>query len=139
MPQHVREYNPISPSMGVYLATVMNSADVNRSGRLEVSIPALQTYKDAPDRSVADVTYTVRYCSPFAGQTPVRDARGTNSGDFHATQKSYGFWAVPPDLDTRVLVICSRIWGVNVSLSLIFYFFIIILFLVHVSFFFIKK
>ncbi len=108
MPQHVREYNPISPSMGVYLATVMNSADVNRSGRLEVSIPALQTYKDAPDRSVADVTYTVRYCSPFAGQTPVRDARGTNSGDFHATQKSYGFWAVPPDVGTQVLVMFAN-------------------------------
>ncbi len=94
--------------MGVYLATVMNSADVNRSGRLEVSIPALQTHKDAPDRSVADVTYTVRYCSPFAGQTPVRDARGTNSGDFANTQKSYGFWAVPPDIGTQVLVMFAN-------------------------------
>ena len=108
MPQYKRKFNPIQPSMGVYIGTVMNSADVNRSGRLDVSIPALQTHKDAPDRSVTDITYTVRYCSPFAGQTPVRDARGTNSGDFHATQKSYGFWAVPPDIGTQVLVMFAN-------------------------------
>jgi len=70
-----RKLNPITPSMGVYLATVASSADVNRSGRLDVQIPALQTVNDQSDRSIDKTTYTVRYCSPFAGQTPARDAK----------------------------------------------------------------
>ena len=92
--------------MGVYLATVTNTADVNFSGRLDVQIPALQKTNDASDRSVEKTTYTVRYCSPFAGQTPARDAKG--NGGFESTQKAYGFWAVPPDIGTQVLVMFAN-------------------------------
>ena len=101
-----RKLNPITPSMGVYLATVASSADVNRSGRLDVQIPALQTVNDESDRSIDKTTYTVRYCSPFAGQTPARDAN--SNGGFESTQKSYGFWAVPPDIGTQVLVMFAN-------------------------------
>ena len=106
MPTHKRKVNKIQPSMGVYIGTVMNSADVNRSGRLDVQIPALQVTNDASDRSVDKTTYTVRYCSPFAGQTPARDAN--SNGGFESTQKSYGFWAVPPDIGTQVLVMFAN-------------------------------
>ncbi|HAI38900.1 MAG TPA: hypothetical protein DCM40_12655, partial [Maribacter sp.] len=92
--------------MGVYLATVTNTADVNFSGRLDVQIPALQKTDDASDRSVEKTTYTVRYCSPFAGQTPARDAN--SNGGFESTQKAYGFWAVPPDIGTQVLVMFAN-------------------------------
>jgi predicted chitinase len=49
-------------------------------------------------------TYVVRYLSPFAGSTSIRH-EGTNSSDFNDVQKSYGFWAVPPDIGTTVMVI----------------------------------
>jgi predicted chitinase len=49
-------------------------------------------------------TYVVRYLSPFAGNTSIRH-EGTNSSDFNDVQKSYGFWAVPPDIGTTVMVI----------------------------------
>jgi hypothetical protein len=32
----------------------------------------------------------------------------TNPYDFKATQQSYGMWAVPPDIDTTVLVIFAK-------------------------------
>ena len=92
--------------MGVYIGTVLNTADVNFSGRLDVQIPSLQVTNDQSDRALEKTTYTVRYCSPFAGQTPARDAKG-NPG-FEDTQKSYGFWAVPPDIGTQVLVMFAN-------------------------------
>ena len=92
--------------MGVYIGTVLNTADVNFSGRLDVQIPSLQVTNDQSDRALEKITYTVRYCSPFAGQTPARDAKG-NPG-FESTQKSYGFWAVPPDIGTQVLVMFAN-------------------------------
>ena len=106
MVTHRRQANPNAPSMGVYVGIVMNSADVNRSGRLDVQIPSLQTTDDASDRSVETSSYTVRYCSPFGGQTPGRDTKSTEG--FPDTQKSYGFWAVPPDVGTQVLVMFAN-------------------------------
>lgn len=106
MPTHKRRVNKIQPSMGVYIGTVLNTADVNFSGRLDVQIPSLQVTNDASDRALEKTTYTVRYCSPFAGQTPARDAK--SNGGFESTQKSYGFWAVPPDIGTQVLVMFAN-------------------------------
>ena len=106
MPTYKRSLNKIQPSMGVYIGTVLNTADVNFSGRLDVQIPSLQVTNDQSDRALEKITYTVRYCSPFAGQTPARDAKG-NPG-FESTQKSYGFWAVPPDIGTQVLVMFAN-------------------------------
>ena len=106
MPTYKRSLNKIQPSMGVYIGTVLNTADVNFSGRLDVQIPSLQVTNDQSDRALEKITYTVRYCSPFAGQTPARDAKG-NPG-FEDTQKSYGFWAVPPDIGTQVLVMFAN-------------------------------
>ena len=106
MATYKRRINKIQPSMGVYIGTVMNTADVNFSGRLDVQIPSLQVTNDASDRALEKTTYTVRYCSPFAGQTPARDAK--SGGGFEDTQKSYGFWAVPPDIGTQVLVMFAN-------------------------------
>jgi len=46
---------------------------------------------------------TVSYASPFAGSTPIYD-QGDNVTEYEDTIKSYGWWAIPPDLEARVLV-----------------------------------
>jgi hypothetical protein len=51
----------------------------------------------------------VRYVSPFYGVTPYL---GLNENDgYQNTQSSYGFWAVPPDFGTKVLVIFAESSG----------------------------
>ena len=91
----------IKISPGPYIGYVKNPSDVNRMGRLFVHVPDIHGKYD--DKNFSSTTVACSYCSPFAGQTPLRD---TTSGDreFANTQKSYGFWMVPPDVDTKVLV-----------------------------------
>jgi predicted chitinase len=87
-------------SPGPFLAEVTNHLDPTFMGGLEVSL-----IKGLPNNTnnQAD-TYIVRYCSPFYGVTSVR-FEGTNASDFNDVQKSYGFWMVPPDVGTTVMVI----------------------------------
>jgi hypothetical protein len=73
-------------------------------GGLEVSLAKqFPNELDLQHESIA-----VRYMSPFFGSTAVRH-EGTNSADFNDVQKSYGFWAVPPDIGTSV--VCMFING----------------------------
>lgn len=97
--------SPSSP--GPYVATVVNHLDPLRMGRLEVSIKGgmqniVDTKKTKSDTPLE--TYIAQYASPFHGETSVR-FEGTNNKDFNDVQKSYGFWMVPPDIGTRVLII----------------------------------
>jgi len=81
---------------GPYIGIVKNNVDPARLGRLEVYIPDLSGQFEG-----SDVGITVTYASPFGGST-----RGTLSPDqfFSYEQQTYGFWAVPPDIDNQVLV-----------------------------------
>jgi len=81
---------------GPYIGIVKNNVDPARLGRLEVYIPDLSGQFEG-----SDVGITVTYASPFGGST-----RGTESEDevFSYEQQTYGFWAVPPDIDNQVLV-----------------------------------
>ena len=88
------------PSPGPFLAEVTNHLDSTYMGGLEV---ALIKGMPSSTRSAGE-TYVVRYLSPFAGNTSIRH-EGTNSSDFNDVQKSYGFWAIPPDIGTTVMVI----------------------------------
>ena len=92
---------------GPYIGYIKNSADVLRMGRLDVWIPELHGPYDESALSSVSQTATVRYCSPFAGQTPLSDTNASTDG-YKNTQKSYGFWMVPPDIDTAVLVIFAN-------------------------------
>lgn len=94
-----RKRSPL-PSPGPYLAEVTNHLDPTYSGCLEVSLikGMPSTTKDQGE------TYIVRYLSPFSGNTSVRH-EGTNSSDFNDVQKSYGFWMIPPDIGTTVMVL----------------------------------
>ena len=88
------------PSPGPYLAEVTNNLDPAYMGSLEVTV-----YFGIPySFDLNNDTYVVKYLSPFAGNTSIR-YEGTNSSDFNDVQKSYGFWAVPPDIGATVMVI----------------------------------
>jgi hypothetical protein len=85
---------------GPFLAEVTNTLDTTYMGNLEVVLlgAVSNTITNKGD------TFIVRYLSPFCGATSVR-YEGNNSSDFNDVQKSYGFWMVPPDVGTRVMVI----------------------------------
>lgn len=88
------------PSPGPFLAEITNHLDPTYMGALEVSL--IKSVQNNTDNQ--EDTYIVRYLSPFYGVTSVR-YEGNNSSNFNDVQKSYGMWAVPPDIGTVVMVI----------------------------------
>ena len=89
---------------GPYEAVVVNNLDVKYMGSLEVEILKYSGAGNTPEKS--GETFNVRYLSPFYGSTP---NKGIKANDGYAnTQKSYGIWAVPPDVGTKVLVIFAE-------------------------------
>jgi hypothetical protein len=92
---------------GPYVGYVKNPTDVNRMGRLFVHIPELHGEYDEINKSQSQQTVPCQYCSPFAGQTPLANT-ADDPREFANTQKSYGFWMVPPDIDTKVLVMFAN-------------------------------
>lgn len=88
------------PNPGPYLARIVNNVDPMKQGALEVELlRPIGNQKEAGQQ-----LFIVRYLSPFYGVTPL-DATGTDPTEFNDTQKSYGFWAVPPDVGVTVMVI----------------------------------
>ncbi len=85
---------------GVYVGIVKNTQDVTMMGRLDVFLPEFGGVEDNR------LTWkTVNYCAPFGGSTPGMERyweEGINEYDY--TPTSYGFWAVPPDVGNKVLV-----------------------------------
>jgi hypothetical protein len=90
-------------SAGPYIAVVKNNIDPLRMGRLQVNIPSLSKTNDP----ISGNLVTCEYLSPFYG---AKDARHSIPGStaYNDSQHSYGFWAVPPDIGTRVLVIFAE-------------------------------
>jgi len=88
---------------GPYIAVVKNNRDPLYMGRLQVNIPALSKTTDP----VADNLITCEYLSPFFGNKDV-SYNIPGSTKYTASQHSYGFWAVPPDIGTKVLVIFAE-------------------------------
>lgn len=82
----------------IYIGIVKNVIDNQKMGRLEVFIPELGGEQN--DRSR---WYVVGYASPFAGASNI-EANVSGSGNMAGTQTSYGWWAVPPDINNEVLV-----------------------------------
>lgn len=79
----------------IQLGEVMDNRDPTRSGKLKVWIKNSQSVKSSKDSWI-----TCRYSSSFAGRT------GGSSGatSYDEFPKSYGFWAVPPDVGAVVAV-----------------------------------
>lgn len=85
---------------GPYLARVVNNVDPMRQGGLEVELLRPIGNQDSANRQL----FTVKYLNPFYGVTDV-SVNGSDPNDFNQTQKSYGFWFVPPDTGSLVMVI----------------------------------
>lgn len=86
-----------------YIGFVKNNKDARRMGRLQVWIPEMGGTPD--DQSNWHI---VNYASPFGGSSPV-SSTVENSQSLDGTQTSYGWWAVPPDLENQVL--CTFVNG----------------------------
>ena len=97
MAQESRTRRSSQLSPGIYLGQVVNHLDSTFMGGIEVQILS---------RRGSSANYDLqpcRYGSPFLGSTPYSGA--TRNDDYASTQKGYGFWAVPPDIGSQVVVV----------------------------------
>lgn len=85
---------------GPYMAKVVGHLDKKFMGGLKVQI--LNQSGNPDDDSQDSQTKIVQYASPFYGVTPNYAAGDEDS--YRSSQQSYGFWAVPPDVGSIVLV-----------------------------------
>ena len=87
---------------GPYIGVVKSNSDPARLGRLKVYVPDLGGAEADPGS-----WWTVTYASPFYGGTT--GTGNSAESNFGTEQQTYGFWAVPPDLDNQVL--CTFVAG----------------------------
>ena len=94
-----QSYTEINP--GPYIAIVKDNVDPTRMGRLRVVVPSLNTSREPYDSELI----TVEYLPPFYGAKSPESVNETDITNYTNSQHAYGMWMVPPDIDTRVLVI----------------------------------
>lgn len=76
-----------------YIGFVTENSDPLKMGRLKVWVPELSS-------DPGQGTYWCNYMSPFAGASNLNSVSASNI----TGQTSYGWWAIPPDLDNEVVV-----------------------------------
>lgn len=87
-----------APTYGIYMAEVISTKDISRTGRLEVFVPAL-----AQDKETKTGYFYAVWSSPFAGSTnPTKFGKEVEKPE--QTISSYGMWMVPPDIGNFVLI-----------------------------------
>lgn len=94
-----RGRTPVDP--GPYIGYIKDSTDVTLSGRLRVYIPEMPGSVENDSAT----WHTVSYMSPFYGVTAGNPNANSGPGEFINGRQSYGFWATPPDVGSRVMVI----------------------------------
>lgn len=83
----------------IYIGIVKDNKDAKRAGRLRVWIPEQEGNEfDESNWILCD------YCTPFGGATNRTKNSRTIVDTQQDTQTAYGFWAVPPDINSEVLV-----------------------------------
>ncbi len=87
---------------GPYVGRIVNHLDSEFMGRLEVEILKISESGNEDSDTSSGYSIPCSYVSPFYGVTP-RSGVTDNPG-FDFTQKSYGLWAIPPDIGVKVLV-----------------------------------
>jgi len=95
-------YTEINP--GPYIGIVKDNVDPSKMGGLRVLIPSLAGVSEG----YAGQLYDVEYLMPFYGAKSTNALSGSTAGDvadYEDGAHSYGMWMVPPDIDSRVLVI----------------------------------
>ena len=90
-----------SVDSGPYIGIVKSNQDPLRMGRLGVYIPSLAGYGESSTGKLV----TCEYLAPFYGAKTTRYLGESDPYNYKASQHSYGMWMVPPDIDTKVLVI----------------------------------
>ena len=86
---------------GPYIGRVVNHLDPEYMGSIEVEILKITESGNAEESS--GFLVPCKYLSPFYGVTP--RAGVTENDGYDYTQKSYGMWAIPPDVGVKVMVI----------------------------------
>ena len=86
------------PTYGIFMAEVISTKDISRTGRLEVYVAAL-----AQDKNTKSGYFYAIWTSPFAGSTNPAKV-GKDLQEPADAMKSYGMWMVPPDIGNFVLV-----------------------------------
>ncbi len=94
-----RHYTNNTEFHGLYIGIVKNTRDVQYMGRLDVYLPDF-----GGDEDNYKLWKTVSYVTPFGGSTPAAERHWIKGIDYDHTPTSYGFWAVPPDIGNKVLV-----------------------------------
>jgi len=92
-------YTEINP--GPYIGIVKDNVDPTKMGNLRVLIPSLTGSDEAADGSL----YNCQYLSPFYGAKSPNATTSSSPYDFNDSPHSYGMWMVPPDIDSKVMVI----------------------------------
>lgn len=80
------------PNSGPFLAKIISHLDPTYMGKLEVQLLREVGNNDSQEGQI----HSVKYLSPFAGQTSVEYV-AEDPDDYNNTQKSYGMWMIPPD------------------------------------------
>ena len=94
----------IDKDPGPYIGIVKQAEDPLKMGRLAVNIPVLSnTLNPGPDQLI-----WCQYLSPFYGAKTIKATSSIDPYNYKETQHSYGMWAVPPDIDSEVLVIFAK-------------------------------
>ena len=88
-----------NPLFGIYLAEVISTKDLGRSGMIKVEIPSI-----GKDVEFTSQQFDCFWTSPFAGTTNVDNTSDNPIEGYTTTQKSYGMWMVPPDIGNLLLV-----------------------------------
>lgn len=83
---------------GPFIGEVMNSHDPARIGRIQVYIPEFAS----TDKTDATTWRTVRYMSPFFGNTP-QVGSPDDAGTYYTNPNSYGMMFTVPDVGVKVL------------------------------------
>ena len=87
---------------GPYVGRIVNHLDSEFMGRLEVEILKISESGNEDSDTSSGYSIPCSYVSPFYGVTP-RSGVSNNPG-YDFTQKSYGMWAIPPDVGVKVIV-----------------------------------
>ena len=94
----------VDDNTGPYIAQVKYNIDPLKMGRLGVNITALTN----TNKPTANQIIWCSYLSPFYGAKSIEATAKDDPYSYRLTQHSYGMWAVPPDIDTHVLVIFAK-------------------------------
>lgn len=90
---------------GPFIGTVMNNHDPARIGRVQVFIPEFAS----TDQKDPASWRTVRYMSPFFGNTQATGNKDDAVGNWQDNPNSYGMWFTVPDVGVQVM--CMFVGG----------------------------